>query len=193
MRPRSSPGLPAFGASAHVRIRPRPGRSRCAAVDFDALSPASQASLVNYYAALGGTGEPVNQDRTALALIPSVPELAGAERSFPFDLDSDDPAKATISGPAFDRGAVGLTSDTEIRSFLATQRGEVLAAIPPAEKVRLGTRLPQGWISDADIDAFEILYRISDTDVRKGLRAAVANANVTSVPRRTRLQRIVSS
>lgn len=135
----------------------------------------------------------MNQDRIELALIPAVPELAGAERSSLFDLDSEDPARATVSGPAFDRGTAGLTSDTEIRSFPATQRGEVLAAISPAEKVRLATRLLQGRISDADIDAFEILYRIGDVDAHKGLRAAVANANVTSVPRRTRLQRIVSS
>jgi hypothetical protein len=173
--------------------RVRETLERCGPVTFDALSPASQMALVNYYAALGATGEPVNQDRTALPLIPAVSELTGTDRSFPFELEPGDPAKATISGPAFDTGAAGLTSDTEIRSFLTTQREQVLVAVAPTEKVRLGTRLLQGWISDADIDAFEILYRVSDTTARQGLRAAVVNASVTLAVQRTRLQRIVGS
>ena len=173
--------------------RVRETLDRCAPVTFDALSPASQASVVNFHAALGGTGEPVNQNPTALALIPVIPELAGTDRSFPFELDTDDPARATISGPAFDWGAAGLTSDTEIRSFLATQREEALAAIPPPEKIRLGSRLLEGWISDEDIDAFEHLYWLGDTATRQGLRAVVANATITSIAQRTRLRMIVSS
>jgi Domain of unknown function (DUF4157) len=172
--------------------RVRETLERCGPVAFDTLSPASQMALVNYYAALGGTGEPVNQDPTVLPLIPAVPELTGTDRSFPFELDHEDPDKATISGPAFDAGAAGLTGDTEIRSFLTTQREQVLAAIPATEKVRLGTRLLQGWISDADIDAFELLYRISDSAARQGLRAAVADASVIRTVQRTRLQKIVS-
>lgn len=173
--------------------RVRETLERCGPVTFDALSPASQTALVNYYAALGVTGEPVNQNRGALPLIPVVSELAGTDRSFPFELDPGEPAKATISGPAFDTGAAGLAGDTEIRSFLTTQREQVLAAIPPGEKVRLGARLLQGWISDADIDAFEILYRVSDTTARQGLRAAVVNASVTLAIQRARLQKIVGS
>ncbi len=173
--------------------RVRETLERCAPVTFDALSPASQASLVNFYAALGDAGEPVNQDRTALALIPAVSELAGTDRSFPFELDSGDPGRATISGPAFDRGAAELTSDTEIRSFLATQHEEVLAAIPSSEKVRLGRRLLSGWISDDDVDAFEHLYKVSDTAAKQGLRAAVADATIISIAQRTRLRMIVSS
>jgi len=173
--------------------RVRETLERCAPVTFDALSPASQASLVNFYAALGDAGEPVNQDRTALALIPAVSELAGTDRSFPFELDSGDPGRATISGPAFDRGAAELTSDTEIRSFLATQHEEVLAAIPSSEKVRLGRRLLSGWISDDDVDAFEHLYKVSDMAAKQGLRAAVADATIISIAQRTRLRMIVSS
>lgn len=184
--------LAVFPQRDDLIARVRETLERCAPVTFDALSPASQASLVDFYAALGPTGEPVNQDRTALALIPVVHELAAADRSFPFELDADDPTRATISGPAFDRGAAGLTGDTEIRSFLATQREEVLVAIPSPEKVRLGKRLLRGWISDADIDAFEHLYRLSDTAARQGLRAAVAATNVVSAAQRTRLQLIVS-
>jgi len=173
--------------------RVRETLERCAPVTFDALSPASQASLVNFYAALGDAGEPVNQDRTALALIPAVSELAGTDRSFPFELDSGDPGRATISGPAFDRVATDQTGDTEIRSFLATQHEEVLAAIPSSEKVRLGRRLLSGWISDDDVDAFEHLYKVSDTAAKQGLRAAVADATIISIAQRTRLRMIVSS
>lgn len=185
--------LAGFPQRDDLVARIRETLERCGPVTFDSLSPASQVALVNYYAALGDTGEPVNQNRTALPLVPAVSELTGTDRSFPFELDPSDPARATISGPAFDQGAAGLTSDSEIRSFLNTQREQVLAAIPSGEKVRLGTRLLQGWISDADIDAFEILYRISDTAARQGLRAAVVNASVTLAVQRTRLQRIVSA
>jgi hypothetical protein len=185
--------LAVFPQHDDLIARVRETLERCDPVAFDTLSPASQASLVNFYAALGPTGEPVNQNRTALALIPPVSELAGRDRSFPFELDDDDPTKATISGPAFDRGAAGLTGDSEIRSFLASQREEVLIAISSPEKVRLGKRLLEGWISDADIDAFEHLYRLSDTAARRGLRSAVANTNIVSVSQRTRLQMIVSS
>jgi hypothetical protein len=184
--------LAGFPQRDDLIARVRETLERCAPVTFDALSPASQASLVKFYAALGPTGEPVNQDCTALALTPSVPELAGTDRSFPFELDDDDPARATISGPAFDRGAAGLADDSEIRSFLATQREEVLIAIPSPEKVRLGTGLLEGWISDADIDAFEHLYRLGDTAARQGLRAAVADTSIVNVAQRTRLQTIVS-
>lgn len=185
--------LAVFPQRDDLIARVREMLERCGPVTFDVLSPASQASLVNFYAVLGPAGEPVNQNRTALALIPSVPELAGTDRSFPFELDSDDPTRATISGPAFDHGAAGLTGDTEIRSFLATQREEVLLAIPSPEKIRLGTRLLTGWISDADIDAFEHLYRLSDTAARQGLRATVANTDVVSAAQKTRLRMIVSS
>ena len=184
--------LAVFPQRDDLIARVRETLERCAPVTFDTLSPASQASLVNFYAALGSTGEPVNQNRTALALIPPVSELAGTDRSFPFELDDDDPTKATISGPAFDSGAAGLTGDSEIRSFLATQREEVLIAIPSPVQVRLGKRLLEGWISDADIDAFEHLYRLSDTAARQGLRAAVADTTIISVAQRTRLQMIVS-
>ena len=185
--------LAGFPQCGDLAARVRETLERCGPVTFDSLSPASQMALVNYYAALGDTGEPVNQNRSALPLIPAVSELTETDRSFPFELDPSDPAKATISEPAFDQGAAGLTSDAEIRSFLNTQRKQVLVAIPAGEKERLGTRLLQGWISDADIDAFEILYRISDATARQGLLAAVVNASVTLAVQRTRLQKIVNS
>ncbi len=158
----------------------------CGPVDFSALSLASQNSLVAFYAAQTGAGEPLNQNTTAVALIPTVPELANADRSFPFDLDSDDANRATIDGPAFAGGAAGLTGDTEIRSFVDVQRDVVLAAIPQAERVRLCARLMKGWVSDDDIDAFERLYRLGNGPARAAIQAA-APPNALSGGQRIRL------
>ncbi|WP_218952111.1 DUF4157 domain-containing protein [Amycolatopsis anabasis] len=163
---------------------------RSGPVDFGGLSPKSQTDLVQFYSARSATGEPLNQNRTAVALIPHIPELAGTDRSFPFSLDEDDPRRATIGGPAFDRGAAGLTGDSEIREFVDVQRDEVIQAILPAEMARLGTRLLSGWVSDADIDAFEKLYRLAGPAGREALRA-VASANLPSGHgQRARLRRL---
>ncbi len=134
--------------------RVRETLERCAPVTFDALSPASQASLVNFYAALGDAGEPVNQDRTALALIPAVSELAGTDRSFPFELDSGDPGRATISGPAFDRGAAELTSaagsptTTSTRSSTCTRS----ATRPRSRGCARPWRTPRSSVSPSELD-----------------------------------------
>lgn len=165
---------------------------RCAPVAFGTLSTVSQASVVTFYAAQTSAGEPLNQNTTAVALIPVLPELAGTDRSFPFELDENDPNRATIDGPAFDTGAAGLTGDTEIRSFVSTQRDEVIRDILAAEKVRLGTRLLRGWVSDEDIDAFEHIYRLGDAATRTGLRAAAHAVTLSSVGQRTRLRVLFS-
>jgi len=145
---------------------------RCVPVDFNRLSLTSQSSLVSFYAAQSGAGEPLNQNTTAVALIPDVPELAGSDRSFPFDLDTDDPNRATIESPAFTGGSAGLTGDTEIRRFVAVQRDEVLVAIPQDDRVRLCVRLIQGWVSDDDLDAFERLYRSGNGPAHAAIQAA---------------------
>jgi hypothetical protein len=147
---------------------------RSAPVDFNLLSASSQQAVVDFYGRLqaGTSGEPVNQNRTAVALIVSLPELAGTDRSFPFELDQDDRTRSTVTGAAFDRGAAGLTGDSEIRSFVHTQRDEVIRGIPQAEKVRLCTRLLQGWVDDSDIVAFQHIYRLSNSAERIAIRAA---------------------
>ncbi|WP_434621804.1 hypothetical protein [Arthrobacter sp. A5] len=180
--------LAGFPQQRDLIARIRETLIRCEPIDFDALSPASQSSLVTFYAAQSGAGEPLNQNRTAVALSPSVPELAGQDRSFPFQLDEDDPYQATISSTAFDRGTIGLTGDTEIRSFVDVQRDEILRAIPASERGRIGQRLLEGWVSDEDLDAFEKLFRLGDADGKKVLRRAAASASLNSVGQRSRLR-----
>jgi hypothetical protein len=162
-------GLP---QKADVVARVRETLERCAPVDFAGLSGPSQDSVVDFYAAQDAAGQPVNQNRTAVALVPRVPELAGKDRSFPFELDHEDPDRATIRGTAFGGGAAGLTGDTEIREFVATQREEVLRDIVPGQLERLCTRLMQGWVADEDLDAFERLYRLADPATRDRIRLA---------------------
>lgn len=193
---RSAPGPPPRLAVLPQRDdlvgRIRETLQRCAPVDFGALSATSQASIVTFHAARTSAGEPLNQNITAIALIPVIPELAGTDRSFPFELDENDSDRATIGGPAFDTGAAGLTGDTEIRSFVSMQRDEVIRDIPSAEKVRLGTRLLRGWVPDEDIDAFERIYRLGDAAARTGLRAAAQAVVLSSVGQRTRLRALFS-
>lgn len=178
-------GLPqANGLIARIRET----LAHCAPIDFDALSPASQRTLVDFYAAQTGAGEPANQNRTAVALIPVVPELAGRERSFPFELDEDDPRRATISGAAFAGGAAGLTGDSEIRAFVSTQRDEVLHDIPPDVRGRLGARLLRGWVSDADLDALERLIRTADAAGKAAVRRAAAGVSLSDHGQRARLR-----
>jgi hypothetical protein len=184
--------LAGFPQRADLVARIRETLERCAPVDFDALSPASQTRIVDFHAAQSGAGEPANQNRTALALICDVPELAGQDRSFPFELDEDDPQRATIAGPAFDSGAAGLTGDSEIRAFVATQRDPVLRDIEATVRGRLGARLLSGWVSDADLDAFERLYRLADPAGRSAMARSAA-AVTLSGGQKIRLKLIVGS
>ena len=184
--------LAGFPQRGDTIARIRETLERCAPIDFDALSPASQTTLVNFYAAQTGAGEPANQNRTAVALIPAIPELAGQDRSFPFELNENDPKKATIGGTAFDSGAAGLTGDTEIRSYVDTQREEVLRDIPAAVRGRLGGRLLQGWVSDEDLGAFERLYRLADAAGKTALRGAAAGVTLSG-GQKIRLKLIVES
>jgi hypothetical protein len=180
--------LAAIPQRGDLIARIRETLERCAPIDFDALSPASQTTLVDFYAAQTGTGEPANQNRTAVALILAIPELSGQDRSFPFELDENDPKRATISGVAVDSGASGLTGDSEIRSFVATQREQVLREIPAGVRRRLGARLLTGWVSDDDLDAFERLYRLADDAGKAAMRGAAAGVTLSSIGQRTRLR-----
>jgi|GEM_PF-3029057 len=147
---------------------------RSGPVDFSSLSATSQQAVVDFYGRLqGGTsGEPVNQNRTAVALILSLPELSGTDRSFPFALDPDDRTRSTVADAAFDRGAAGLTEDSEIRSFVHTQREEIVRGLPQAEKVRLCTRLLRGYVDDSDLVALQRIYTLSTAAERTAIRAA---------------------
>lgn len=165
----------------------------CAPIDFDALSPASQTKLVDFYSAQTGAGEPANQNRTAVALIPEIPELAGKDRSFPFELDEDDPRRATISGATFAAGAAGLTGDSEIRNFVFTQREGVLKDLAPAVRGRMAGRLLEGWVSDADLDAVERLFRLTDVAGKDAIRRAAAGVTLSDFAQRLRLRVLLGS
>lgn len=185
--------LAGYPQAGDLIARIRQTLSLCGPIDFDALSPSSQTTLVDFYAAQTGAGEPANQNRTAVALIPVIPELAGKDRSFPFELDEDDPKRATISGATFSGGAAGLTGDTEIRNFVVTQRDVVLSDLTPAVRGRLAGRLLEGWVSDADLDAIERLFRLADAAGKDAIRKAAAGVTIGNFGQRARLKLLLGS
>lgn len=180
--------LAGFPQRDDLMARVRESLAICGPVDFSSLSLASQGAVVDFYAEQTAAGEPLNQNRTAVALIPAIPELAGSDRSFPFALDSDDPRRATISGPDFAAGPGGLTGDSAIRDFVTVQREEVLRSLSATERVRICTRLMTGWVSDADLDALERLYRLADGPTRAAIRSAAPAGELTGRGQRIRLQ-----
>jgi hypothetical protein len=185
--------LAGFPQAGDLIARIRETLTLCGPVDFDALSPASQKTLVDFYAAQTGAGEPANQNRTAVALIPVIPELAGKDRSFPFELDEDDPNRATISGATFGVGAAGLTSDTDIRNFVFTQRDVVVTDLTPAVRGRLAGRLLEGWVSDEDLNALERLFRLGDAAGKDAVRKAAAGGTIGNLGQRARLKLLLGS
>jgi hypothetical protein len=171
---------------------------RCDPVDFATLSAASKDKVRHFYGDLvndpaprqPGDLIPRNQNPTAVPEILEIPEFAGAERSFPFELDSGDPDRKTISDTAFLSGSAGLSSDGDIRDFVATQRPEVIRDLSAAEKVRLVSRLFEGWVADEDLNAIEVIYRNSTDPEKQQIRAAVDPANLRSGDQQARLRRL---
>jgi hypothetical protein len=116
---------------------------------------------------------PAHQNQTALPDILGVSECGGKERSLPFELDTSDPDKKTVSGTAFDSGPTGLTSDGDIRDFVSTQRVEIIKALPSTEKIRMVKRLFSGWVADEDLDAIEVIYKNSTVIEKAQIRGAI--------------------
>lgn len=170
-------------------------------VDFAALSTTSKDKVRHFYGDLvpdpapkkPGDLIPAHQNSTALPDILDLPEFAGSERSFPFELDTDDPDRKTISDTAFGGGAAGLTGDSEIRKFVSVQRPEVIRSLKAAEKVRLVRRLFSGWVSDGDVDAIVIIYRNSTADERRQIRAAIDVDDLWSDDQVARLNSLFST
>jgi hypothetical protein len=169
---------------------------RCDPIDFVTLSAASKDAIKHHYGDLvadptprsPGDLIPAHQNQTALPDVLGVAECGGRERSFPFRLDPTDPDRKTISETAFDSGSSGLTSDSDIRDFVSTQRPEILNALAGAEKVRLVTRLFNGWMSDDDIDAIERIYNNSTNAQKAQIRGAINIDDLTSADQRARLR-----
>jgi hypothetical protein len=102
---------------------------------------------------------PKQQNETAIPSWLDIKECGGAERSFPFTLDADDPDRKTISDTNFEKGSTGLKSGRDIRDFINNQRSGVLEALPTSEKIRLLKVLLGGKVSDDDLNAAEWLTR----------------------------------
>ena len=195
----------ALGAFTGSRLAgmPRPGDlydtisetlQRCDPVDFKNLSASSQDVVRHYYGDLvtnpanPSESIPKNQNQSAVPAILALPECGGKERSFPYSLDTDDPDRKTISDTAFDKGATDLTSDSDIRDFVSVQRPEIIKALPAAEKVRLVKRLFSGWVSDADIDTIEVIYKNSSDQEKTQIAAAVNPDDLSDLGQRTRMR-----
>jgi hypothetical protein len=169
---------------------------RCGPIDFARLAPASRNTIIHHYADLvpdpapktPGDLIPAHQNQTALPDILNIPECGGKERSFPFELDEDDPDRKTIANKAFDSGAAGLESDSDIRDFVKTQRTEIIKALPAAEKVRLVKRLFKGWVADEDLDAIQVIYKNSNEPEKAQIRGAIDPGDLSDLGQRTRLR-----
>jgi hypothetical protein len=169
---------------------------RCEPVDFSSLSAASQSKVVHFYGdfiadpAAPANLIPAHQNQTALPDILGIPECGGKERSFPFVLDRDDSARKTISDTNFAKGSRTLTSDSEIRDFVFTQRPEIIKDLFVTEKVRLVRRLFDGWVSDEDLDAIEIIYGNAGTYEKLRIAASIDPKDLVSDEQQARLERL---
>ncbi len=180
----------ALGAFTGIGLAPIPRPSdllrsiestlrRCDPVDFGSLSPASRETIRHHYGDLvpnpadPDTLAPAHPNQTALPDIVGVSECSGRMRSFPFALDTSDPNRTTISHYAFPFGASGLTSDSDIRDFVSTQRPQIIRSLPLAEKIRMIRRLLTGSIEDEDLNAVEVIFRNSSNAERAQIRGAI--------------------
>ena len=171
---------------------------RCDPIDWSSLSAASKDAIKHFYGDLvpdpkaPGDLIPAHQNETAVPFVMSIAECGGKERSFPFNLDMSDPDRKTIAGTAFSSGSSGLTSDSDIRDFVATQRVEIIKGLPGAEKVRLCVRLLSGWVSDSDLDAIETIFKNATSAEKVLIKAALNPGNLSDLGQRSRLRTLLS-
>jgi hypothetical protein len=169
---------------------------RCDPVDFASLSAPSKAAILQFYGALvndpnaksPGDMIPANQNESAVPPLLSVPEFTGKERSFPFVIDPDD--RKTITDTDFLNGAAGVDDDDDVREFMSTQRPEVVKLLTPQEKVRMAELAFEGWVTDGDIDAIEVLYRNSTPPEKAMIRQSIDPSDLSSDDQETRLKTI---
>jgi hypothetical protein len=169
-----SNALGAFTATG-LAAYPRPGPlfnaikdtiSRCDPIGFQSLSAASQDTIKHFYGDLvpdpkkSGDLIPKHQNETAVPDVLGIKECSGAERSFPFSLDTSDADRRTISGTDFEKGSTELKSGSDIRDFINIQRPEILKALPTSEKIRMLKVLLGGTVSNEDLDAASLLNKM---------------------------------
>jgi len=146
--------------------------TRCSPVDWTSLSPASKDLIVHFYGdripdptpKKPGDVIPKNQNQTAVPDILPVAECGGKDRSLPFSVDDSDPDRKTIEGKNFLGGTTSLTSASDMRAYVYTQRPEVIKAMPLAEKIRFINKLLNWPVRSADKEAIEKIYHNSTAD-----------------------------
>jgi Domain of unknown function (DUF4157) len=133
--------------------------NRCSPVAFASLPTTEQNNIVSFYSQRNSAGIPANQNESAVPFILSISSCNSTNRSFPFVVDNSDPNRNTISSQAFNNGVASLSTDSDIRDFVNTQRSEIIRNLSTAEKVTIVGRLLSGWISDEDVDAAIVICR----------------------------------
>lgn len=149
--------------------------TRCDPLGWSSLSPASKDQIVHFYSdqvpdpAPKNPGDqvPKNQNQTAVPDILPITECSGRERSLPFGLDDSDPDKKTLSRKNFAGGSTSLTSASDVRDFVFTQRPEIIRALPLSEKIRFINILLKWPVRDADLQAIEKIRTNSTADELK--------------------------
>jgi hypothetical protein len=168
----------ALGALTNVGLAATPGPdavfdaikdtlTRCGPVDWSSLSKASKDTIIHYYGdmvadpAKAGDMIPKNQEQTAVPVILDVPECRGKERSLPFSIDTSDSDRKTLGGRNFLGGSAAMEKGKDVKAFVATQRPEIIQALPLSEKIRLLNILLDPPVDDDDREAVAVIHKNS--------------------------------
>jgi hypothetical protein len=87
-----------------------------------------------------------------------------------------------------------LTSDTDIRDWMAKANSAVINDLPQWEKIRLINRLLDGWVSDDDIKAIGKIYRNTPSSQLPAVKQAIEKRilDLMSISQRTQLRVILA-
>ncbi len=160
--------------------------TRCAPVDFGTLPVPEQDNIVQFYARRDAAGVPVNQSEEASPALLNISACSGQHRSFPFVVDPGE--RRTITSEAFTHGTSSIDSDDGVRDFISTQRPEIIRAISTTEKVRLVGILLSYWVTDADLDALQVIVNNATPEQLEAIRASVRPSSLNNMGQRIRLR-----
>lgn len=159
---------------------------RCSPVDFSTLPATEQDTIVNFYAQRDAAGVPVNQSEVATPALLNISACNGGHRSFPFVVDPDE--RRTITSAAFTQGTSSVTTDDGVRDFVSTQRPEIIRSVSAAEKVRMTGLLLSGWVTDADLNALQVIVNNASAAELDAIRASVRPTSLSDMGQRIRLR-----